>query len=1220
MDNLKNWYENVDFTPSDHRKLDGSDQEPFDPEESLYENISILIRRAESENKTIKAVGSMWSYTDVIYNNQLILETKLLNKVLGYYEGQNSWQTENNIINFTLQQDLLQYTLVETGVTIKELYLSLDKKDSRGLPITPNSSRNRWALPMMGASSGQTIGGLISTGSHGGDFKQPPIADFVRGFYFITTGGQHLWIEPTRTNSFNLTNHENIRAEFPGLTSIVSHDDIFYSILVSVGAVGIITCFLLEVTNQYGLSQRKKKVRWNDIKEHLEHERLTDVTNSGLFGSSFPVNMEHPSELNDNPVNSILQSFELFVSTYRRSDDYYTEMNPDRDCLLVTKSNVETGEYEDLEYGVSGGASVFEDIGSFFDDLGLLIRIEGGGPGTQNNVINELFEVARPNIDKYYPNYIARDTYDGSGDKEPGIGLEIQLPTLGNKHIIFLEKLFKLADEHVRAGYKYRGFLSIRFTKPSKAYLAANAEQNFPNASNVEFLNCSIEVLALKELKGSDIVHTGNMEGESEMLVKAIIHLAKLSSAKFHWGQLHDLNRFDIVREFPQSLPKWRRIKSTISPLGTFSNSFSKRTGLESYYESVAAVTIKHGTNLKDHVFSYDDKGRLQHCIYRDNILEKKWEADMPGVFRSPIEVIQASLLKFELFAISPDGSITHVSLNESGENSNLNGGTFGEILELRGELAAVSIKLNQIHIFAIEANGKMIYHCHFTESSGWVFDTMESPYTTPLLGGVRAVNFQGKIVLCGLYSTEEGNFGIYRITQNDGWKWETLESIDSSSLGFGDCMPKLFDIPTAIRYEEGIELIALGERQTLYSIIIPMSGNEIQSINRISGAFPDKIDLYGPSSMFEETPLLDDTFKSSSRKVSNWFKGNIAPVVHNYGLRIYGKGDNNALLKMTRKNVNDSIWLFESLEPTVQQYSPKNIQDEITSDGNLSKGYYRFSEGARIDFQNIETKAADFECANLKEAKFKGKHRENSRYLSANLEGASFHGSHIHKSDFSHINGFNSSFYGAHGSECNFSMANLQEADFTGSHWRSRSIFRCADCRNAKFIDAEMSEGFHERINLSNSKCKNADFRKSLMSHAKFNGANCEIAKFHHAVLTNADFRNSDCQNAYFTKASLENAQFGRATLHGAHFNHCYGLNSNFSNSKLLRVNFGHANLTGAFFINCNEMQGSDFRNAILRNVDFSGSNLTGTDLGGADLTGIKYDSNTKFPAGFTV
>ena len=54
-----------------------------------------------------------------------------------------------------------------------------------------------WGFMTLGGAGGQTVFGALTTGTHGGDFRQRPISDAVVALHLVTDGGDHFWIEPS---------------------------------------------------------------------------------------------------------------------------------------------------------------------------------------------------------------------------------------------------------------------------------------------------------------------------------------------------------------------------------------------------------------------------------------------------------------------------------------------------------------------------------------------------------------------------------------------------------------------------------------------------------------------------------------------------------------------------------------------------------------------------------------------------------------------------------------------------------------------------------------------------------------------------------------------------------------------------------------------------------------------------------------------------------------
>jgi FAD/FMN-containing dehydrogenase len=104
-------------------------------------------------------------------------------------------------------------------------------------------------MPTLGGSRGQSLGGVLGTGVHGGDLKLPPIADAVRAIHLVGAGGQEWWIEPERdsiTNPLQMAALRDTGVLCPSIR-IVYDDDLFNATLVSMGCAGVIYSVVLEV-------------------------------------------------------------------------------------------------------------------------------------------------------------------------------------------------------------------------------------------------------------------------------------------------------------------------------------------------------------------------------------------------------------------------------------------------------------------------------------------------------------------------------------------------------------------------------------------------------------------------------------------------------------------------------------------------------------------------------------------------------------------------------------------------------------------------------------------------------------------------------------------------------------------------------------------------------------------------------------------------------------
>src|SRR6516164_419100 len=102
------------------------------------------------------------------------------------------------------------------------------------------------AFNTLGSAGGQTVVGALNTGTHGGDFDRPPIADSVLAIHLVADGGKQYWIEPEMTPT--LTDDSSLTQALSDLGvpmgaadfEIVRDSKLFNAVLVSAGRFGVI--------------------------------------------------------------------------------------------------------------------------------------------------------------------------------------------------------------------------------------------------------------------------------------------------------------------------------------------------------------------------------------------------------------------------------------------------------------------------------------------------------------------------------------------------------------------------------------------------------------------------------------------------------------------------------------------------------------------------------------------------------------------------------------------------------------------------------------------------------------------------------------------------------------------------------------------------------------------------------------------------------------------
>ncbi len=196
---------------------------------------------------------------------------------------------ENLPFDPCLNQGLSQcfFVHVKSGTRIYEAYSLLDGMKNNPTRLAKNLNKKikgttdgpydgPWAFATLGGAGGQTVFGALTTGTHGGDFRQRPISDSVVAVHLVTDGGDHFWIEPASSQlEHQLTDDVKLENAYGGISSngkfkIIRDNDIFDSVVVGVGRFGVVVSLVLRVVPQYCLLQHRYLGDWSAIKPVLK--------------------------------------------------------------------------------------------------------------------------------------------------------------------------------------------------------------------------------------------------------------------------------------------------------------------------------------------------------------------------------------------------------------------------------------------------------------------------------------------------------------------------------------------------------------------------------------------------------------------------------------------------------------------------------------------------------------------------------------------------------------------------------------------------------------------------------------------------------------------------------------------------------------------------------------------------------------------------------------
>ena len=154
------------------------------------------------------------------------------------------------------------------------------------------------------------------------------------------------------------------------------------------------------------------------------------------------------------------------------------------------------------------------------------------------------------------------------------------------------------------------------------------------------------------------------------------------------------------------------------------------------------------------------------------------------------------------------------------------------------------------------------------------------------------------------------------------------------------------------------------------------------------------------------------------------------------------------------------------------------------------------------------------------------------------------------------------------------------------------------------------------KRADLSGARLDGVDLSNVDLSGALFRGAslvgtNLKASKLFHADFSDASLKNADLAGATLVLADFTGADLSEANLAGTRdasetefgqnkrgpcFKDAYLVGANLSSSWCMASDFDGANL-----------QGADFRDALLEQANFAGNNMSGLNMSGANLVDAK-------------
>jgi len=190
--------------------------------------LQALVKDAVDSAKTLRAFGSAWSLSKCGVTNHDLIATSAL--TIGFRISQNVLSSDYPAANL----DKLRF--LECGASIG---LINDYLLGEGLSLKASGSNN-----------GQSLAGVVSTGTHGSAFEFGATQDFVVGLHIVTGPTKHVYLQRSSNKVVTQDFADLIGAELRE-----ADDTLFNAALVSFGSFGIVHGIMIEARERFLLRE-----------------------------------------------------------------------------------------------------------------------------------------------------------------------------------------------------------------------------------------------------------------------------------------------------------------------------------------------------------------------------------------------------------------------------------------------------------------------------------------------------------------------------------------------------------------------------------------------------------------------------------------------------------------------------------------------------------------------------------------------------------------------------------------------------------------------------------------------------------------------------------------------------------------------------------------------------------------------------------------------------
>jgi hypothetical protein len=454
-----------------------------------------IVKNVTARSGRLRAVATGLSFSDILQTDDTLLETTGL---LGEASDGVFLPLEEEL--WRRPRPAVPLVRIAAGARIRHLNTAL--------------ARAGLAFTNLGGYDGQTIVGAISTSTHGSGTQFGPLGDGVHSLDLVTTGGAVYRLEPTS----GITDPALFERRHGGTIKLVQDDDTFWSVVVSLGCMGVIHSVVMQVSPAFRLRERRRLRSWREVRAELATEA---------------------------PLNKF-RNYEVLVNPYRRRDDDYTCLVTERDVAPPDAKRVPLPSGRRYAESITFLASTQDELLTAIKQQPRLLPTVlelGLGALVSDETLEESFLIY--NVGKI-----------NTADVVSG---EYFYPLRGGVFLRGIDQMLAMVERNIRRGIYQTSPLAIRFVGPSNAPLSMTRRER----------HCTIEMSLFREAPGA-IQALLDYE-------RACIDLG----GRPHWGQLHLLTgEPGWLRSAYPGLDAWMQAYQSFNSKGVFNNHFTDRLGL----------------------------------------------------------------------------------------------------------------------------------------------------------------------------------------------------------------------------------------------------------------------------------------------------------------------------------------------------------------------------------------------------------------------------------------------------------------------------------------------------------------------------------------------------------------------------------------------------------------------------------------------------------------